>query len=426
MSLAGGLQERLRSMRADPILVNSTLMFATTLTMAAGGAVFWVLAARLHPAHTVGLTGTLVSATEALALFAQLGLNVALVRTLPASRRPAGDVLTAVLLVAGAGTVLGLLYALVAPALTPELKDVVGSPAAVAVLVVAVAATGVAVLSGSVFLSLGRVGTHFRVNGLLLVAARLSLPLLLLGAGAIGLYGAVGGAAMLCATVAVVMMLRHLPGPRSLNPSAELRDARRFAGAAYVSYALHVLPQMVLPLLVVGALGAADGGMFFISFQIVALQNAVILAVGNSTYAEAEKARTGRRDVVRRGSRAMLGYAALGALAVVVVAPLLLGVFGREYAEQASWTLRVLSLGTLATALNYWGALRLRLSRHHTWMVVVQAASTLTILALAWVAAPHGAAWVAAAWGFGHLVGGLLGLAVTRTLAPVVDAEPVA
>src|SRR5690606_25271678 len=107
-------------------------------------------------------------------------------------------------------------------------------------------------------------------------------------------------------------------------------------------------------------------------------------------------------------------------------APVLLALFGREYVDQATWTLRVLSVSTVATALNYWGALRLRLSRHHTWMVAVQAASTVTILVLAWVAAPHGTVWVAAAWGAGHLVGGVLGLAVTSTLAPVADEEPVA
>jgi len=421
---AAAVRERLRTVRSDPILVNSALMFVTTLTMAAGGAAFWVLAARLHSPHVVGLTGTLVSATEALALFAQLGLNVALIRTLPGSRRPAGDVLTAVVLVAVAGTVLGLLYALLAPTLTPELAEVIGSPAGAGVLVAAVAATGVTALSGSVFLSLGRVATHFRVNGLLMVTARLTLPFLLLGAGAVGLYGAVAGAAVLCAAVAVLTMLRHLPGPRSLNPSAELRDARRFAGAAYLTYALHVLPQMVLPLLVIGALGAADGGLFFISFQIVALQNAVLLAVGSSTYAEAEKAPTGRRSVVRRGSRMMFVYALAGVLAVLLVAPLLLRVFGSAYADQAASTLRVMSLGTLATALNYWGALRLRLSRHHTWMVVVQAVSTVSMLVLAWFAAPHGTVWVAAAWAVGHLVGGVLGVVVSMTLAPVADDDP--
>ena len=58
--------------------------------MAGGGAVFWVIAARLATPEDVGLAGSLVAAADSLALFAQLGLNIALLRPCrPATaRRP--------------------------------------------------------------------------------------------------------------------------------------------------------------------------------------------------------------------------------------------------------------------------------------------------------------------------------------------------
>jgi O-antigen/teichoic acid export membrane protein len=95
MSVQVLVRGKLQAVRADPLLVNSTLLFATTMLMAGGGAAFWVVAARLQSAEVVGLAGSLVSAADALALFAQLGLNIALVRTLPISQRRAADVLTA-------------------------------------------------------------------------------------------------------------------------------------------------------------------------------------------------------------------------------------------------------------------------------------------------------------------------------------------
>lgn len=413
---------RIRAIRSDPILVNSTLMFGTTLLMAAGGAVFWVVAARLHPPETVGLAGSLVSTADTLALFAQLGLNVALIRTLPTSRRQAADVVTGMSMVAAAGAVLALGYCLLLPLLAPRLAHVLGAPWAVALFCVLVSANSLNQLLGSIFLGISRVSSYFRLNGVLLLVAKVSLPFLVLAGGALGLYGAAGGATLLCSVLSLLVILRHVPGKRSLRPSPELLEARRFAGAAYVCYVLHVVPQMVLPVLVINGVGPASGAVFFVSFQIVTLQNAIILAVANSTYAEAEKARIGRHDLVRRGGVTMGAYSLAGIAVVLAGAPLLLHVFGSHYAHNAT-TLRVLSLGVLATTFNYWSALRLRMSRNLAAMVLVQLLSTIVMLGLAVLAAPHGTAWVAAAWGVGHLVGGVVGYLVTCTVAPFADGD---
>lgn len=410
------------AVRADPVLVNSGLIFTTTLLMAGGGAVFWVVAARLQSTEDIGLAGSLVAAADALALFAQLGLNIALIRTMPVSRRKAADVLTASVVVCAAGATFALGYCLLLPVLSPRLSEVLGSPWAVALFCVLVAGVALNVLTDSIFLSIDRVWSYLRLNGGLLVAGKLVLPFLLAGAGALGLYGAAGGATLLCAVASVLVIFKHVPGPRRLTPSRELLDARRFAGAGYASYVLHVIPQMVFPLLVINALGAAGGGVFFIAFQIVMLQNAVILAVANSTYAETEKARVGRHRVVCRGGITMLLCSLAGIVVMVVMAPVLLQVFGSHYAQEGTATLRVLSLATLATAFNYWSAIRLRMSRHLRSMVLVQALSTVVMLGLAVVAAPHGTVWVAAAWGVGHLVGGLAGFVVSRTVARFADA----
>jgi len=414
------LAERVRAVRSDRILVNSALMFGTTLLMAAGGAVFWVVAARLHPQSTVGLAGSLVAAGDSLALFAQLGLNVALMRTLPASPRQGADVVTSVTAVFAAGATLGLGYALLLSHVAPRLREVLHSPTAIALFCVLVGFNSVNALLGSIFLSIDRVGSYFVLNGMLLVAGKLTFPLLLSNHGALGLYLAAASATMLCSVCSLTVILRHVPGPRLMRPSRSLLDARRFTAAAYVAYALHVVPQMVLPTLVVGAVSPAAGAVFFLSFQIVTLQNSIILAVANSTYAEAEKTPAGRHAMVGRGAITMGVYSTAGIVVVLLAAPLLLHIFGGSYSTGAS-TLRVLAFGTLATAFNYWSMIRLRLSRHLPAMVLVQLSSTVSMLVMAVIAAPHGTNWVAAAWGAGHLVGGLVGYVVTRTVARFDD-----
>ena len=93
--MTAALIAKLRAARSDQLLANSALIFLTTVLMAGGGALFWVIAARLATPEEVGLAGSLVAAADSLALFAQLGLNIAILRTMPTSDRKAADVLTA-------------------------------------------------------------------------------------------------------------------------------------------------------------------------------------------------------------------------------------------------------------------------------------------------------------------------------------------
>lgn len=426
MSALAAVRDKAQTLRRDEAMVKSVLMLATTLLMAGGGALFWVIAARLASPTQVGLAGSLVAAGDALALFAQLGLNIGIVRTMPISRDKAGDVTTACALVFAAALLLALGYCLLLPVTAPRLLDVLGSPIAIGLYCLMVAGTALNVFTDSVFLAVNKVWTYLKLNGVLMVVTKLALPFVLVGAGAFGLYSASGAAYLLCAVVSVFAVFRGLPGRRRLRPSPELWEARHFTGAGYAAYVLHVVPQMVLPLIVVNFLGAGSTAIFFISFQIVTLQNALNLAVGNAAYADAERAETGRHRIVRRTGTMVVLYAAAGSLVVLVAAPLVLHIFGGAYADNGAWTLRILSFSAIATAFNYWGAFRLRLSRHLPSMVGVQLASTVAIIGFALLAAPYGTAWVAAAWGAGHAVGAALGFLASTTIARFPDGEPLA
>lgn len=413
-----------RELRSDRLIVNSVLIFTTTVMMAGGGAALWVIAARLTSPENIGLAGSLVATADSLALFAQLGLNIALLRTMPTSDRKAADVVTASVVVVAAGAGFALVYALLLPLTSPRLAAVIGSPVTIAVYCVLVAATALNVLTDSVFLSLDRVWSYLRLNGILLSVSKCTLPFLLAGAGALGVYGSAGGAILLCAVASLWVILRHLPGRRSLFPSKELLAARRFALGGYATYVLTVLPLLVFPVLVINELGAAAAAVYFVSFQVVTLQHAVILAVANSTYAECERAQRGRRALQRRGGLTLIAAAGVSAGVMFVLAPYVLNVFGEHYAGQGTATLRALSFAVVAAAFNYWGALRLRLSSHLRAMVFVQLGSTAVMLGLAWLVAPLGTVWVGIAWGVGHLVGGIAGYVASITVAPFDDESP--
>lgn len=415
----GGLAGRARAYVADPLIVNSALLMATTTAMALAGAVFWVIAARLAPAESVGLASSLVTTTEALAVLAMLGFNVSLLHTMPRSDRQRADVVFSAAVVAGVAAVLAAAYALALPHTAPKLAAVVAGPLVVGGFVVLVAATAVNQLTDTMFLAVDRVRDNFVINGVVLSGARVGAAALLTGAGAFAIFGAVAGTAATAATLSLLVLLRRLPGRLRQRPSQALRHSARFTGAGYVSTVLLTVPQLVFPVLIINALGATESAYYFVGFQIVTLLNHVVFMVSNSMYAEVSRAPERAEEIMAKAARTIAVLAGAGIVVLVVAAPLVLHLFGARYAEGATPTLRILALGTIGVAFNYWNAVRLRIARHLPAMVVVQAITTAIMLVLAYVGAQLSLEWAAAAWGVGQAVGGLVGHVVSRTLAPI-------
>lgn len=409
----------------DPLVANAVVIALTTAMMAAAGALFWVVAARLATPGAVGLAGSLVSATVTLSYLSQLGLNVTAVGALHRSDRPAADVSGAVLVVSVAGLVFGGGYVLLLPLVSPKLAAVLDSPWLVAGFVLLVAGTTVNQLTDSLFLGIRRVMLNLWVNGGLMSVVKCALPFVLVSAGAAGLFGAVGIASTVAAVVGVVLILRAVPGRPSLRVSAELSGAKRFAGAGYLTSVLDLVPQLVLPLLVVNFAGATASGVYFVSFQVATFLNSVVYAIGASMYAEGEASPPRDRPrVVRKAGLVLGGTVAAGSAVLVITAPFLLQVFGPEYAGTGVTTLRVMALASLGVAANFWSAIRLRLSRDSRAMIGVQLCTTVVLIGVALAVAGGGATYVAGAWGIGQLFGGVVGYVVSRTVAPVDAARP--
>lgn len=405
---------RVRGLFTDPLMRNSALIMVTIALTALAGSVFWVVVARLAPAEQVGVASSMVATTEALAYFALLGLNVTVLRTMPGSDRRASDAMTTVVLVGSFGALLAVTYAVLLPAVSPRLAETVHGPLAVTVLAVMVAGSAVNQLTDSVFLAIDRVVANLWVNGVLLAGLKVVLPFALVGAGVWGIYGATSGAVVVAAVVSVVVILKLLPDRVGFGPSQALRAAWRFSVAGYLANSLYLVPQLVIPVLIINAVGPRHSAVYFISFQMVMLVTAALNAVSVSMHAEASRAPEDVRRVTRHAAVAMAAVAAVGGAALALAAPWILAVFGAQYTDEGTVTLRVLAAGTLAVALNLWCAIRLRIAGDLRSMIAVQALSTASTLVLVAVLVDRGTEFVALAWGIGHLIGGVAGWCAAR------------
>lgn len=397
------------------MVVDSVLLFSKSVLAALTGAVFWVVAARLQSPEVIGVAGSLVAAGVALSFFSLLGLNYALVKLLPTSPAPAADVVTSGAIAGMTGLVVGCGYALVASHLTPSLAFLgrhVGMTLGFAVLV---AGWTVSLVMDAAFLALRWVPVNLVTNGLLAGLLRCLLPFGLVGLGAFGLFVSMGLAVTVAALAGLLVLTRRLPRPRrwARKPSG-LGDLARFAGAGYVTSVLDMIPQMLLPLIVVSTQGAYEGGLFYVAFQVASLLYALVMSVVMSMFAEGTR-HPDRADAISHRAGALLAASVtVGVVTMVALGGLLLSIFGSEYVPEASTLLPVLAAAAVPFAFNNWVLTRQRIEHLLRGSVVMQAVTCAAVLGGAVLGARAGVIWVAAAWGLGQLLGGVVGYVEVR------------
>lgn len=396
----------------DPLLRNSFFLMSLSALGAGAGFVFWMIVARIYPAAEVGRASSLLSCLVMLSYFSLFGFGNALIRGLPTSGSPDEDTSTAVTAVGSCAVVVAGAFLVVGPSVASELRFV-GSSALHALVFVALAVgAAVNLLTDSVFVALRATRTNFVINGILMNVVKLTAPVLLVAAGAFGIFAASGVASAVAAAVSVAVLRRtlRLRVRLSISPLA-LRSMLGYSLANYASGNLNLVPQITLPIIVLQQLGPVPSSVYFIAFQIANVVNSISYSVGEALFAEGSHESERLWRLARRSAGLILAVTAPAALAVMASAKIILGLFGEEYVSRGTGALVVFTASSFAVAFKTWASFLLKVTRQLPAMVAADVVLVGVILGLVSCTSRGGLHWVALAWGAGNLASGVVAVA---------------
>jgi O-antigen/teichoic acid export membrane protein len=390
------------------LLSGAYSLAANTGVTAILGMAFWLAAARLFESEEVGRDTVLISVMIELSTLCQLNLNNGIVRFLPDFGEGSGRAVAIAYVISGLfALMIGSAFVLIAPTASSELAFLGDSPALQLGFVVALMLWGVFALQDAV-LTATRHATWVPVeNGVFGVLKVLALALFFwLGAG----NGVFAAWALPMALLVVPVNLfifrralpRHLARERRGSSSWRRLGAKRvvrFLGQDYAAAVFTQATLTLLPLLVIGILGAEASAYFGIPFMIVVAFDT--LAYGTSTTLVVEGALAGEqlRPLVRLFARRVLALLLPVGLLLIAFAPLILLPFGRAYSEHGSTVLRLLlAASLLRAAIALFSAIS-RIGGHGLRLAVVEFVLLVTALGLAVpLAHADGITGVAVAW----------------------------
>jgi O-antigen/teichoic acid export membrane protein len=410
--LVATVRRLLQRFAANDLSRNAAFLMASTGIMSVLGFLFWVFAAHLYSSSDIGIASAVVSISVLISSMSMLGLNVGLIRFLPDSETPSGDINAALIVVGGCTMLVSAGYVLAGTALSSKLPFFTENLTNGLLFCLLLAMVALNSLTDSVFIARRRAHFHtiaYTVFG----AVRLVLALTLVRSGALGIflaYTAAGAAALL---LSFFYMERYCGYHFLTRPNFRvLSRTRQFTTDNYFAALLTQLPSKLVPTLIVAQLGGTSSAYFAMAMTIANLLYIVPTALEQSLLAEG--ANDSSRQVRDSIHAAKLLFSLLipMILVTIVAAPHLLRVFGADYSRGSSTILQLLAVSAVFLGVTALCTSMLNIQQRSRWNTVIQALTAAVTLTIAYVLLPTGLNGVGLAFLIGSAVGAFAHIAV--------------
>jgi len=404
------MREKFNTLRGNSLVMNSFYLMFSMVIIAASGFLFWVVVARSVPDAIVGLTTTILSVSSLISLLGMGGFDTVFVRFLAKSKHPDEIINTGMATTAILSGALAIGFCLLTPVIAPAISFLAHSPLYIALFAVFTIFTTWNVITNAVLIAHKRGGYVLLIN-IVFSIVKLILPFVLLGSDPMLIFSILGITQVINVVLSMTAMVK-LTGyrPRIHIDTKVLRDIYKFGTANYFANLFNLLPDSVLPIIILNQLGAQAAAYFYIAFTIANLLYTIVFSTAQATLAEASHDEERVAVHMRRGILIILALLIPAIIGVIVLTPFVLEMFGPTYRENATMLINILAVSGIVIAFYSVLATYFKLTHQLKAIVAMTAANSLAIIVFALILTkPHGLIGVGWAWLLGSIVAVLTG-----------------
>jgi O-antigen/teichoic acid export membrane protein/aminoglycoside phosphotransferase (APT) family kinase protein len=353
------------------------------------GLAYWLIAAHDYTPHAVGVNTAAISAMMFLAGVAQLNLMSAVVRFVPILRGLRGRFIAACYLVAAVAAVgCSAVFLLGVSHWAPALGVLGSTPGMIAWFVGATVAWCVFNLQDSALTGLGAAVLVPVENAVYGIAKIVLLVALVSASPRYGIFGSWTGGLIPSMVVVNILIFGPLLRRRPAAPAEAVevptrRDIVRFAAPDYLAALAWLAATTLMPVIVVAVAGATSNAYFSLAWMIVGPIAAASASMGVALVATAAPEPHRLPEYARGVMRRTAWLTVPAAVVLALASPLVLSVFGRQYAAHGAITLSLLALMTIPNTITALYTSIYRAQRRMRRVVKLQAGLCGSVLVLA-------------------------------------------
>jgi O-antigen/teichoic acid export membrane protein len=396
---------------SDSLFRNSVYLMLSTGVQAVFGFAFWYLNARLYTPSQIGIGSTLISATASISYFSLLGFNNSLVKFLPASHRRNEKINSSLILVIAGSFIVSVAYVAIIPYLAPELGFINRYFVLAFIFITLSVFSAANLLTDNIFIAY-RASKYNLIIYTIQSVIKLFLPLVFISWGAIGIFSSVGVAALIAFFLSIYYAVKKFEYVPKLSVQTDvLKIMWKFSSASYFSNIFNILPTIVLPIIIVNRLGAAEAGYYYMAFMLCNLLYAVVYSIAQSLFAEGAHGEVALGKLFRRSVLILAVIMIPAGIVLALVGPVILQFFGKSYGIESGKVVMILALSSPIVSAYVLSGVLLRIMNKIYTLVFVNAVYAIAICLLAYMWVDKGLIWIAYAWTVGNLIAAILSFA---------------
>ena len=384
---SGHLLESVRDHVRTPLFRNVYALILNIGVTSMIGFAYWVVAARLYHAQSVGLAAAAISAMTLLAGLSLFNLEAVMVRFIPIAGDQTRRLVAAVYALSSvAAALLGAIFILGLDYWAPTLHFLT-EQGGLLWFILATVAWMIFVLHDGLLIGLGK-STWVPIENVIFGVAKLALLIAFARTGPLGIFRSwtIAAALVVIPFTALIFLRfvpRHMRLPVSTAEPLTTKRLREYAAGDYIGSMFDLATLSLLPLLVMRWAGPVENAFFYQSWTIAYM---LILVANNSSRAlivEAEKDQAQIHAYGRIFFRHTLKLLTPAVVAIMLLAPLVLSVFGPDYVAGGTTTLRVLVLAAFPHTVVLMALVSARLQLRLREVIIIQAVTAILVLGTA-------------------------------------------
>lgn len=416
-------KEKLKQVIATPLYRNTFYLMLDTAIMSLLGLLFWLIVARFYTEADVGFSSAIISAISLLAILSLIGLNISIVRFLPQAEKPRDLINTCLTLSGVISLVIAGIFLAGLDIWSPSLSFIKQNAIFILAFILFTSLWTLSPLVDSAFLAKRRAG--FTLSKATIFSL-LKLPLPILFVPFFHAFGIVASWGVAMAIVIAISLFLFLPRVQaSYRPMPALKlslikDMWRYSSSNYLVGLLVAGVILILPLMVVNALGAEQNAYFYITWMVASLLFAIPLAVSQSLLAEGSHFEDKLKENVTKSLKFTFLLLVPAAVVLILVGKWLLLTLGQSYSLNGLKLLWTLCISSLPLAINYLYTSILRLTGRLKELMAIWGFIALSVLLVSYLVMPSiGIIGIGYAWLGAHCVVAIYVISVLRsTLRP--------
>ncbi len=336
---------------------NAVYLMINSAALALSGFFFWIVAARFYPVESVGIASAAIGAAGLLVLFSSLGLDHGIIRFLPGAGDKTRDMINSCLSLLGViSLILTVIFLIGINIWSPALLTMSKNLVFITVFMLFTTASTLQNFVNQVFIAKRRAGFAL-LQGLIFGLLRF-IPLFLLVSlfQTFGIFVSLGIAVFIAIVTSTLISIPRIEKgylPLPVIRKQIIKEMVNYSFANYITGILWMLPQTVMPLMVINLLGAEQNAYYYIGWSVASMLFMIPMAVSFSLFAEGSHNEEKLDVEIMRGLKLLSVILIPAIIILAIFAEKILSFFGPAYSANATKLTWILIFSAIPLSINY-------------------------------------------------------------------------